>query len=248
MAATVVLLIMLLAPPATAGAAQAPAAAPCQSFSRSSPEPPPLAHAWLAHSSDARVVVCPKGAAGASEAGSALYFGEGPVTQHGEVCSYLSHGLTLVGSGPSARLERYEHSEALDMALASGRTCPTPHTTAGTTPYVETYDVGANAFPGIMRLWAATAASVAGADPPAAGAARIAPEARARLEAAITAERMRAATVTRIVRIPGSVLRQRYALFLMVPAAPAAGAAQYVVYLERSLRGHYEITAFAETN
>jgi len=81
-----------------------------------------------------------------------------------------------------------------------------------------------------------------------AASARIAPEARTRLEAAMSPGHTSAATVTRIVRIPGSVLHHRYALFLTVADTVAGSPALYVVYVDRRLRGPYEITAFAETN
>jgi hypothetical protein len=255
--ATVVLLTLLLAPDA-AGGAQAPPAAGCQSFSRDAETSPPLVREWFARSADERVLVCPQSSAPGASA--PLYFGEGAVTQHGEVCSYLSHGLTLVGSGDTARLRRYERSEALAMALA-GAGCPRPHGASAGAAYVETYDVTAAAFVGIMRLWSAATASLAAAanehccaargeaaGQPGAAAATIAPEARTRLEAAISPGHLSAATVTRIVRIPGSVLRHRYALFLTVPDATAGSPALYVVYVDKSLRGPYEITAFAETN
>ena len=258
MTATVVLLTLLLAP-AASDRAQAPPAATCQSFSRDAEKLPPLVREWFAQSADERVLVCPQSAAGAPEADAALYFGEGAVTQHGEVCSYRSHGLTLVGSGDAARLHRYERSEALDMALA-GAGCPRPHGASVAAAYVETYDVTPAAFIGIMRLWSAATATLGaagnehccamrgGAAEPGAASARIAPEARTRLEAAMSPGHTSAATVTRIVRIPGSALRHRYALFLTVADTVAGSPALYVVYVDRRLRGPYEITAFAETN
>jgi hypothetical protein len=195
------------------------------------------------------------------------------VTQRGAVCSYLSHGLTLTGSGEAARLERYERTEALAMAL-SGADCPRPHGASGADAYVETYDVSPSAFVGIMGLWSATKATLATAQSepgccaprqgvsgtapgvgrpattpgPDAAAARMTPEARGRLEAAIGPGRMSTATVTRIVRIPGSVLRHRYALFLKVPDTLSGSSSLYVLYVDKRLRGPYEISAFAETN
>jgi len=267
---TVVLLTLLLAPAASDGA-QAPPAATCQSFSRDAENLPPLVREWFAQSADERVLVCPQGAAGAPEADAALYFGEGAVTQHGEVCSYRSHGLTLVGSGDAARLHRYERNEALDMALA-GIGCPRPHGASVAAAYVETYDVTPAAFIGIMRLWSAATAAIAadkehccampadahgsasgaahpgGAAQPRAAESRITPEARARLEAEIDPAHVGAASVTRIVRIPGSVLRHRYALFLTVPDATRDSPAAYVAYIDKSVRRPYEITDFAETN
>jgi hypothetical protein len=251
--ATVVLLTLLLAPSAPDGA-QAPPVAACHSFSRDGENVPPLVREWFARSADERVLVCRQSAAGGPETAAPAYFGEGAVTQGGAVCSYLSHGLTLVGSGEAARLQRYERSEALDMALA-GAGCPRPHGTSDAAPYVETYDITPAAFVGITQLWSAVTATLAAAGNEHCCAARggaaevrIAPEARARLEAAISPGHASAATLTRIVRIPGSVLRHRYALFLTVPDTTPGSAALYVAYVDKHLRGPYEITAFAETN
>jgi hypothetical protein len=72
-------------------------------------------------------------------------------------------------------------------------------------------------------------------------------ETNARLKAALGA-RANGARVMRIVRIPGSVLRHRYALFVKAPDTPAGTGSQYVIYVDKSLRGPYDITAFAETN
>jgi hypothetical protein len=246
-----VVLSMLLLAPAGSGAAPPPPAAACQSLSRAAQTLPPLVREWFAHSADERVLVCPQSAAGTQGAEAAAYFGEGAVTQHAGVCSYLSHGLTLIGSGAAARLQRYERSEALAMALA-GTGCPTPHGDAGAAAYVETYDVSSEAFIGIMRLWSAATATLA-ADKEhccamRAAESRITPEARARLEAEIDPGHIGAASVTRIVRIPGSVLRHRYALFLTVPDATHGSPAAYVAYIDKSVRRPYEITDFAETN
>ncbi len=264
MTAIVVLVTLLLAP-AASSEAEAPAApAACQSFSRSTQPLPPLVRKWFARSPDERVMVCPQTAAPGNEAAAPLYFGEGAVTQRGAVCSYLSHGLTRAGSGDTAHLERYEHSEALAMALA-GADCPRPHAAAAAAAYVETYDVSPAAFVGIMRLWSATSATLApaasgpsccaahggaAATAPGLGSAagaRMTPEARAGLET-IGPGRVGSASVTRIVRIPGSVLRQRYALFLKVPGTSSGNSALYVAYVDKSLRAPYEITAFAETD
>ncbi|HEY2340683.1 MAG TPA: hypothetical protein VGH75_09145 [Steroidobacteraceae bacterium] len=239
MSASVVLTMLLLAP-AGSGAAPAPPASACQSFSRDAQTMPPLVREWFSHSADERVLVCPQSAAGTQGTEAAVYFGEGAVTQRAGVCSYLSHGLTLIGSGAAARLQRYERSEALDMALA-GTGCPPPHGDAGAAAYVETYDVSSKAFIGIKRLWSAAAQ-------PRAAESQIAPQARARLEAEIDPGHIGAASVTRIVRIPGSVLRHRYALFLTVPEATRGTPADYVVYIDKSVRRPYEITDFAETN
>jgi hypothetical protein len=268
-----VMLSMLLAAPAGPGAASPAPASACQSFGRDAQTMPPLVREWFALSADQRVLVCPHGAAGTQGTEGAAYFGEGAITQRAGVCSYLSHGLTLIGSGPAARLQRYERSEALDMALPlPGTGCPAPHGAAGAAAYVETYDVSAEAFIGIMQLWSAAMAALAadkehccampadahgshsgaarpGAAPqPRAAENRIAPEARTRLEAEIDPARIGAAGVTRIVRIPGSVLRHRYALFLTVPDATHGSPAAYVAYIDKSLRRPYEITDFAETN
>jgi len=266
-----VVLSMLLLAPAGSGAASPPSASACQSFGRDAQTMPPLVREWFAQSADQRVLVCPQSAAGTQGTEAAAYFGEGAVTQRGGVCSYLSHGLTLIGSGPAARLQRYERSEALAMALA-GTGCPAPHGDAGAAGYVETYDVSSEAFIGIMRLWSAATATIAadkehccampadahgsasgaahpgGAAQPRAAESRITPEARARLEAEIDPAHVGAASVTRIVRIPGSVLRHRYALFLTVPDATRGSPAAYVAYIDKSVRRPYEITDFAETN
>ncbi|HYX74081.1 MAG TPA: hypothetical protein VE819_05290 [Steroidobacteraceae bacterium] len=259
MSATVVLLSTLLLAPAAPGAAHAPAAASCQSFGRDAQTVPPLVRAWFENSADERVVICPQTAGAAGEATAPLYFGEGAVSQHGAVCSYLSHGLTLSGSGAAARLQRYERSEARDMALAGASGCPRPHGATDPAAYVETYDVPAAAFEGIVRLWStATAALAAGPNghccaahagaQPGAAEGRIAPEAREHIEAALGPDHMLSTTITRIVRIPGSVLHHRYAMFLTATDPAAGSAALYVIYVDKALRGPYEISAFAETN
>jgi hypothetical protein len=235
--ATVVLVTLLLTP-AASGSAAAPAA--CETFTRSSESMPAHVTDWLAHSPDERVVMCPQ------SGGTALYFGEGGVTQHDTVCTYPRHGLTLVGSGGAARLTRYDRSEALAMALADGE-CPEPHAPTGAQGYVETYDIGTLTFAGIMRLWSAIAGAPVAAPSGPVAASTPATATRARLQAALGTHK-RDAIVTRIVRIPGSVLRHRYALFVTAPDATAGAGAQYVIYLDKKLRGPYEITTFAETN
>ena len=250
MTATVVLVTLLLAP-AASGSAAAPAA--CETFSRSTGAPPSLVRDWLAHSGDERVVMCPQPGAPGSGGTTALYFGEGGLTQHGTVCTYPRHGLTLAGTGAAAHLQRYDRSEALAMALA-GHECPTPHAPTSAQGYVETYDISTSTFVGIMRLWSsiATAPAAAGGVQP--GGATSGSEGtrtpvaatRARVQAAL-GSRTSEATVSRIVRIPGSALRHRYALFVKAPDASGASS-QYVIYLDKSLRGPYEIKAFAETN
>jgi hypothetical protein len=258
-----VVLLSLLAPTGP-GAAHAPEPPPCQTFSRSTQTMPAVVRAWFAHSADQRVVMCPQNAAATGESAAPLYFGEDAVSRQGAVCSYRSHGLTLTGSGDAARLQRYERSEAVDMTLASP-VCPIPHA-PGTVPYVETYDITAASFEQIMRLWSAAAAAAAGeanaqccARHPdgdkGSGSAHgqpahlsIAPEVREHLEAALGPDHLLTPTVTRIVRIPGSMLRHRYALSLAVTDTAAASTALYVVYVDKTVRGPYEITAFAETN
>jgi len=239
--ATVVLVTLLLAPTAS-GSAAAPAA--CQAFTRSSATLPTLVSEWFGRSTDERVLMCPQTSAPGSEGGRPMYLGEGALTQQGAVCTYLSHGLTLAGSGSAARLQRYDRSEARAMALA-GPGCPQPHDPASAQGYIETYDISTSAFVGIMRLWSAVT-NTAAVNASATDASRSA-AARARLQAELGA-RTGETTVTRIVRIPGSVLRHRYALFLKAPQPSGGGASQYVIYVDKSVRHPYEITAFAETN
>jgi hypothetical protein len=241
--ATVVLVTLLLAP-AAAGNAAAPAA--CEVFTRGSETLPTHVKEWFAHSPDQRVVRCPQPAATAGAGAAALYFGEGAVTQHGTVCTYPRHGLTLVGRDAAARLERYDRSESLAMALA-GPQCPPPHDATRAQGYVETYDVSTATFAGIMQLWSAIATSSAPAPAGADGARTSVGGTHARLKAAL-GPRTSGATVTRIVRIPGSLLRHRYALFVKAPDSPDAAGSRFVIYLEKTLRGPYEITAFAETD
>jgi hypothetical protein len=241
--ATVVLVTLLLTPAASGGAAP-PAA--CKTFTRSGEPLPPLVQQWFAHSPDERVVMCPQARAPGNEGATALYFGEGGLTQHGTVCTYPRHGLTLAGSGTAASLVRYDRSEAVAMALARPE-CPPPHAATGGQGYVETYDVSTSTFVGIMRLWSAIATASSAAPSGSAAASASLAATRARLQAAL-GTRTSAATVTRIVRIPGSVLRHRYALSVKAPDAPAGAASQYVIYVDKTLRGPYEITAFAETN
>jgi hypothetical protein len=254
MSATVVLVTLLLAP-ATSGGATASSA--CEAWTRASTAVPALVREWFAHSTDERVLACQQPATTGTD-GAPLYFGEGSVTQRGAVCSYLSHGLTLAGSGAAARLQRYDRTEALTMALAD-MDCPRPHTGAGPRVYVETYDVSREAFVAIMRLWLATSAppsaaagstdasrpAAAGSGP---GGATAGDETRAKMQATIGPSRMSGAAVTRIVRIPGSLLHHRYALFINAPDPPAGSASLYVIYVDKHVRGPYQITAFAETN
>jgi hypothetical protein len=236
-------LVTLLLAPATSGAEAAPAA--CQTFTRGSEPLPALVREWFADSADERVRMCPQPGAADSAAAQALYFGEGRLTQRGAVCTYLRHGLKLAGSGPGARLQRYDRSDARAMALAAPD-CPAPHAGGSAHGYVETYDITPSAFVGIMRLWSAVSSAAPATGSGSEGASAAAAT-RGRLQAAL-GERSSDAVVTRIVRIPGSVLRNRYALFVKAPAPPAGGATQYVVYVDKHLRGPYEITAFAESN
>ena len=242
MTATVVLLSLLLAP-AASGSAAPPAA--CKTFTRSSETPPPLVREWFAHAPDERVVMCPQAAAASgNESATALYFGEGALTRHETVCTYPRHGLILVGSGAAARLERYDRSEALAMALADPE-CPEPHATTRAQGYIETYDISSSTFVGIMRLWSTIARSPPAASSRSGGSSALA--AQTRLRAALGTH-AGAATVTRVVRIPGSVLRHRYALFVTARDASSGAGSQYVIYLDKRLRGPYEVTAFTETN
>lgn len=268
MLATAVLVTLLLAP-ATAGDAAAPAA--CKSYARGSDSLPALVREWFSHSADERVEMCLQAAPSAREDATVLYFGEGGVNQHGAVCTYLRHGLTLAGSGAAARLERYDRSEALAMATA-GPNCPAPHAPTGAQGYIETYDISTSTFLGIMQLWSAVASaptSERGSQPGgptgdkeapcaaakasrgctsgSAGKTALGAETRTRLQAEL-GRHPGGATVTRIVRIPGSVLRHRYALFVHAPEAPGVAGSQYVIYMDKNLRGPYQITAFAETN
>ena len=267
MIAAAALLGLLLAP-APAAAAQAPP--PCATFSRGSGSPPPLVRGWFADSDDERVLICAQGAGATS-----LYFGEGAVTRHGAVCSFVSHSLTTTGSGATHRLRRYDRTETVAMALANEE-CPLPHAADAAHGYVMTYDTSRAAFVAIMQLWRElTAASpTLEANPNLArliccnlGSARSGapgvPRAVAdlkRLRAAIADGRVDATSVTRVVRLPGSVLRRRYALFVTDPgsvhppgrvnesAGPPAEARHYVVYVQNTVRDRYQVSDIAETN
>ena len=244
MTATVALVMLQLASAtAVASPVAAPAPIACETFTRSSATLPPLVRTWFAHSSDERVRRCPQSPVPAGDDTAPIYFGEGPVAQRGTVCSYPSHVLRRMGSGAGAHLQRYEQTEALQMALA-GPECPVPH--AGAHHYVETYDVSAAAFVAIMRLWSDTATAIAAGAPTAVDATG--GPVRKRLEAALGPGHAAGADVMRVVRIPGSVLRHRYALFIKVPERAADTAALYVIYVDKNLRGPYWISAFAETN
>ena len=267
MTAAAALLGLLLAP---APGAAAPAPPPCEIFSRGSGSPPPLVRSWFADSDDERVLVCAQGAGAAP-----FYFGEGAVTRHGAVCSFVSHSLTALGSGAARRLRRYDRTETVAMALANGD-CPLPHADDAAHRYIMTYDTSRAAFVSIMQLWQEFTA----AGPPleanpnlaqliccslgsaTSGAAGV-PTAVANLKllrAAIEDGRVHADSVTRIVRLPGSVLRRRYALFVTDPGSvhppgrvnesgrPPAEPRHYVVYVQNTVRGRYQVSDIAETN
>src|SRR5262249_54579258 len=69
-----------------------------------------------------------------------------------------------------------------------------------------------------------------------------------RLRGAIDAGRMKSASVTRIVRVAGTVWQHRFALFVVNPDSSDAQPGLYVLYLRKPLRGPYHITAIADTN
>jgi hypothetical protein len=225
-----------------------PAPPPCQTFTRASPAAPEVVRGWFAHSSDEHVIVC--AVAGAAPDAAPLYTGESGLTRHGTLCSYSSHGLIRVGTGAASRLQRFEQGEAVGMALAGGD-CPAPHATATAERYTMTYDLSPAAFVSIMQFWAAASDSAQSFDHQlacceagggsAAGAA-LAAATRSRLRAAIGVGRMKAAGVTRIVRISGRGMRHRYALTVPDPDSRPAGATVYVIYLSKWLAGPYRIT------
>jgi hypothetical protein len=259
MVATLALLTLLLA--SASSAAPQPAQAPCETLTRASTAAPALVSAWLTRSTDERVLVCPQ--PGAPSGGAApLYFGEGAVTHHGTVCSYLSHGLAIEGSGAASRLRRIERSEAVAMTL-SGDDCPLPHAEA---VYVMTYDVSRRAFAAIMELWSRFSVPAALASPErqpqvccnlsAKSAAAPGNPATAavleRLRAAAEDGRLKGSGVRRIVRLPGSALRRRYALFVKDPDRlkdrPAQQPGMFVIYVQKRLRGPYEVSDVGESN
>jgi hypothetical protein len=248
---TLALLTLLLA----SSDAVPPEPAGCQSFTRASANSPPFVRDWLARSSDERVLACTPPA---GDAASPLYTGESAVARQGAVCSYHSHGLVKVGGSAQAHLERYERSDALRRALADGD-CPAPHTAAAGRDYVTTYDISPQAFVALMRLWAELTASTAAFDracggPYTCGRAHqgaapspVAGDTQQRLRAAIDNGRMQTAAVARIVRMSGSTLRRRYALFVVDPDRPADQPGFYVIYLSKRLRGPYQLTGIADT-
>jgi hypothetical protein len=256
-------LLTLLTAPAPSAAAH-PAEPPCQTFTRESASAPPLVRAWFADSADERVLVCPQPGESGSEA-PPLYFGEGAVQRHDQVCSYARHGLAVVGSGAAPRLRRIERSEAVAMALADGE-CPPPHAVAGSDAYVLTYDVSPRAFAAIIELWRKfsapgpapgpqqepqvcchlSAKSAATPGDTAAGATL------KRLRAAAEDGRLGAGSLMRIVRLPGSALRRRYALFVKDPDKvkdrPGGQPGMFVIYLQKRLRGPYEVSDLGTSN
>jgi len=247
MTLALVTLLLAWAPSAARSAAPPAAATTCQTFTRAgAAAAPPLVRGWFADSGDERVLVCPQpGQQGTSAEEAPLYWGEGSVIRRGAVCSYLSHGLTAVGAGAARRLRREERTEAVAMALA-GEECPVPHEGTAASAYVTTYDTSRAAFVSLMQLWSrlTTHDSVTSAAAPAAASTTAMLE---RLRAAIEARRLQPPGVTRIVRIPGSALRRRYALFVKDPDRPAQSA-MYVIYVQKKVRAPYEVTDVAESN
>lgn len=236
-----------------------PATVPaCQIYTRASADAPALVRAWLSRSRDDQVRECRAAGGSNVEPGAASFSGESAVRRHGGVCSYTSHRLEKIGEGGAARLERYERGEVQFMALA-GSECPTPHP-SGADAYVATYDVSPRSFEAIMQLWAAAAASTQHFDQElgccaaatsgtavALGPVALGDSGR-RLRGAIDAGHMKSARVARIVRMSGSLLQHRYALFVANPDSSDAQAPLYVIYLRKPLRGPYHITAVADTN
>jgi len=250
-------MLLLAAAPATAAQSAQPL---CQTFTREAVAAPPLVRAWLASSGDQRVRICPQPG---PPAGETMYFGEGAVSQHALVCSYPSYGLAIVGSGTTRRLRRMERTEAVAMALADHE-CPAPHADSGPDVYVLTYDISPRAFAAIMALWLQF--SAAGLPPNAQQSPHVcchlsaksaaAPGDAAtaatlkRLHAASQDGRLKASDVMRIVRMPGSTLRHRYALFVKDPdKVRAVGQpGMYVIYVQKRLRGPYEVSDVGESN
>jgi hypothetical protein len=217
-----------------------------------------MVRTWLERSRDDHVRVCQPAGCCSNAADAASYTGESAVRRRGGVCSYASHRLEKLGEAGASRLERYERGEAQVMALA-GSECPTPHPT-GADAYVATFDVSPRAFEAIMQLWAGAAASTRRfdqelaccADTGSGTAVAVGPVALGdsgrRLRGAIDAGHMKSARVTRIVRMSGSLLQHRYALFVANPDSSDPQARLYVIYLRKPLRGQFHITAVADTN
>ena len=239
---------------AWAGAVRAQPALPsCQTFTRSSAGTPEIVRDWLARSKDDHVIVCASTAGeGSAPEAPSMYTGESAVVKHGTLCSYSSHGLSLVGSAAAARLQRFERGDAVGMTLAGGD-CPAPHPAATAQRYTVTYDVTPTAFESIMTFWSTVATSTealdhatdccgvgSGAKGAASGSALVV-ETRARLRAAIAGGRMRTATVTRILRAPGRGIHHRFALFVSDPDSRAGASSVYVIYLSKWPAGPYHI-------
>ena len=225
-------LLLLLSLPLAAQAA----APDCEVFARDSAQAPPAVRDWLQASGDARVRVCHLVSGDAAT--RAVFTGEGAVNRNGEVCSYVSHGLTSAGNAQHPHLVRYESDEMLAMVFG-GAECPVPHA-AGAAPYTLTYQVSARAFASVMHWWQALLLSAAPELP-----ADDAAGPTTRLRAALAAGRLREAPVLRLVRIPGSLLRHRYTLFIADPDQAPYGA--YVIYLSKRPRAPWQVTAVADT-
>ena len=196
--------------------------------------------------------VCTPQAVGSDPQGATLYTGESAVTRSRSVCSYSSHLLTRVGTGAASRLQRFESAEGVGMAIHGSGACPAPHSTPAEL-YTVTYELTPAVFESIMAFWATAAASAGAFDHEltcctVAGSAAAAPASaaasatRERLRAAIAAGRMRAAAVTRIVRLAGRGVRHRYALFVADPDSRPAGTTVYVIYLSKWLGGPWRIS------
>lgn len=237
----------------TAGAVAAPT---CQSYARASAAPE-IVRTWLAHSRDDHVVVCtPPPDSGAEP----VYSGESAVGRAGRICSYTSHLLMRAGSGATSRLQRYEATEAVAMSRVGDGACPPAHEGSALPRYTMTYDLPPATFESLLAYWGAATISAsafdhdlaccgvgAGASEDAATAGAAAANAlRARLRAAIAGERMRAAVVTRIVRVGARDLHRRYALFVPDPDSQPTGTSVYVIYVTRFLRGPWRITGISD--
>jgi hypothetical protein len=239
-----------------------PAAAPtCQSYTRASPAAPEIVRAWLATSRDDRVLVCmPPPAAGASGGGEPVYSGESRVRKNGGVCSYATHLLARTGAAANSRLARLDATEAIAMTRSGDATCPPAHDSAAPEGYTMTYDLTPATFESLLSFWdEATGSAQAfdrnlaccgvggsgGASDPTAGSVA-ANALRARLRAAIVGGRVRAAAVTRIVRVGARSLHRRYALFIPDPDARPAGTSVYVIYAGRFMRGRWHITGISD--
>jgi hypothetical protein len=256
----IALLIAVAALPAGDGAAAAPgavAAPACQSYARASAAAPEIVRTWLAHSRDDHVVVCiPPPGPGAEP----VYSGESAVGKAGTVCSYTSHLLTRTGFGTTSRLQRFEATEAVAMSWVGDAACPPAHEAGASVHYTMTYDLSSATFESLLAFWGAATTSAAafdhdlaccgvgagGSDVAATAGGAAANTLRARLRAAIVGGRMRAAVVTRIVRVGARDLHRRYALFVADPDSQPAGTSVYVIYVTRFLRGPWHITGISD--